>query len=189
MMDAIAAITQRASPLKLGEPGPSPAEIKTLLEAAIRAPDHGKLKPWRFLVIEGAGRERLGDLWVEGLRRREPDAQDVMLQREREKPLRAPVIVVVIARVDRQHPKIPAVEQIVSAGSAAQNLQLAAHALGYGCLWRTGAAAYDPVVKQGLGVPPEDKIIGFMYVGKIDTAGPLRPLAVEDFAAPWPAAG
>jgi nitroreductase len=188
-MDAITAITTRASPLKLGEPGPSPAEVKTLLEAAIRAPDHGKLKPWRFLVIEGAARERLGDLWVEGLRRREPEAQEIMLQREREKPLRAPTIFVVIARVARDHPKIPAVEQIISAGTAAQNLQLAAHAMGYGCLWRTGAAAYDPVVKAGLGVPAEDQIIGFMYVGSIAAAGPLRPLAVEDFAAPWPSAG
>ena len=188
-MDALTAITTRASPLKLGEPGPSPAEVKTLLEAAIRAPDHGKLKPWRFLVIEGSARERLGDLWVEGLRQREPEAPELMLQREREKPLRAPVIIVVIARLARDHPKIPAIEQIASAATAAQNLQLAAHALGYGCLWRTGASAYDPVVKAGLGVPAEDEIIGFMYVGSIAAAGPLRPLAVEDFAAPWPAAG
>ena len=188
-MDALTTITTRASPLKLGEPGPSPAQVRTLLEAAIRAPDHGKLKPWRFLVVEGAGRVRLGDLWVDGLRRREPAAPDVMLQREREKPLRAPLIIVVIARIVRDNAKVPAIEQIGSAASAAQNLQLAAHAMGFGCLWRTGATAYDPVVKAGLGVAAEDEIIGFMYVGSIAAAGPLRPLAVEDYSAPWPAAG
>ena len=112
-----------------------------------------------------------------------------MLQREREKPLRAPLIIVVIARIVRDNAKVPAIEQIGSAASAAQNLQLAAHAMGFGCLWRTGATAYDPVVKAGLGVAAEDEIIGFMYVGSIAAAGPLRPLAVEDYVAPWPAAG
>jgi nitroreductase len=188
-MDALTTITTRASPLKLGEPGPTQDQLHALIEAAIRAPDHGKLKPWRFLVIEGAARQRLGDLWVDALRKREPEAPAVMLEREREKPLRAPLIIVVIAQVIRDHPKIPAIEQIVSAGTAAQNLQLAAHAMGYGCLWRTGAVAYDRVVKAGLGVPDEDEIIGFMYVGSIAAAGPLRPLAVEDYVAPWPAAG
>src|SRR5271154_2097595 len=118
MMDAISAITMRASPLKLGEPGPSPSEVTILLEAAIRAPDHGKLKPWRFLVIEGAARDRLRGPRGAGPRRREPEAPEVMLEREREKPLRAPLIIVVIARVAHDHPKIPAIEQIGSAAAA-----------------------------------------------------------------------
>src|SRR5260221_13407676 len=134
-MDALTTITTRASPLKLGEPGPTPDQVRTLLEAAIRAPDHGKLKPWRFLVIEGPARERLGDLWVDALRQREPGAPEVMLEREREKPLRAPAIIVVIARVTPDHPKIPAIEQIVSARTAGPKPQPAAHALGVGCPW------------------------------------------------------
>src|SRR5262245_1487013 len=164
-MDALTNITTRSSPMTLSGPGPSEPELRQILEAALRAPDHGKLRPWRFLVIKGEARNRLGEAWAEALRRREPDSPEAAQQREREKPLRAPIIVVVVAKLIPGHPKIPAIEQIVSAGTAAQNLQLAAHALGYGCLWRTGAAAYDPTVKTALGLAATDEIIGFMYVG------------------------
>lgn len=184
-MDALTALTTRTSGIALGEPAPSPAEIETILAAAVRAPDHGKLRPWRFLLIASEGRHRLGEVLVEALARREPDAPAPLLQKEREKPLRAPLIVVVVAKVVPDHAKIPEIEQVISAGAAAQNIQLAAHALGYGCMWRTGAAAYDDHVKAALGLAPTDQIVGFMYLGKAQGTAPLRPAAVSDFVCEW----
>src|SRR5260221_14603168 len=108
-MDALTTITTRASPLKLGEPGPTPDQVRTLLEAAIRAPDHCKLKPWRFLVIEGPARERLGDPWVVALGQPGPVAPEVMPEGEGEEPLVGSGTFVVIARVTRDPPKTPAI--------------------------------------------------------------------------------
>ncbi|HUE19119.1 MAG TPA: NAD(P)H nitroreductase [Stellaceae bacterium] len=163
-MDALEALLTRRSPGRLTDPAPDDAALKTMLDAAMRAPDHGRLRPWRFIVLRGEARARLGDLMAEAMRRREPDMPDPALEKERAKPLRAPLIVVVAASLVEGH-KIPAVEQLLAAGAAAQNLQLAAHALGFGTVWRTGAPAYDPYVKQSLGLDAADAIIGFMYLG------------------------
>ena len=164
-MDAIEALSTRASAVRLVDPGPSQEQLDTALRAAARAPDHGMLRPWKFLVVRGAARERLGEVLAAALARREPDAAPEALEKESRKPLRAPLMIVVIAKVEPDHPKIPEVEQVVSAGSAAQNLMLAFHAEGFGCMWRTGASAYDPAVKRALGVEPHDHIIGYIYVG------------------------
>jgi nitroreductase len=163
-MDALEALLTRRSPGRLTDPAPDDAALKTMLDAAMRAPDHGRLRPWRFIVLRGEARARLGDLMAEAMRRREPDMPAPALEKERAKPLRAPLIVVVAASLVEGH-KIPAVEQLLAAGAAAQNLQLAAHALGFGTVWRTGAPAYDPYVKQSLGLDAADAIIGFMYLG------------------------
>ena len=156
-MDALEALLTRRSPGRLTDPAPDDAALKTMLDAAMRAPDHGRLRPWRFIVLRGEARARLGDLMAEAMRRREPDMPDPALEKERAKPLRAPLIVVVAASLVEGH-KIPAVEQLLAAGAAAQNLQLAAHALGFGTVWRTGAPAYDPYVKQSLGLDAADAI-------------------------------
>lgn len=163
-MDALEALLTRRSPGRLTDPAPDDAALKTMLDAAMRAPDHGRLRPWRFIVLRGEARARLGDLMAEAMRRREPEMPAPALEKERAKPLRAPLIVVVAASLVEGH-KIPAVEQLLAAGAAAQNLQLAAHALGFGTVWRTGAPAYDPYVKQSLGLDAADAIIGFMYLG------------------------
>ncbi|HEY3532992.1 MAG TPA: nitroreductase family protein, partial [Casimicrobiaceae bacterium] len=153
-MDALQALTTRASPQALMAPAPDAATLERLFQAAIRAPDHGRLRPWRFMIIEGAARETFGDVLAAALRRREPQVPEAALVKERAKPLRAPLIVVVAARV-REHRGVPEVEQVVAAGAAAQNLLLAAHALGFGGFWRTGAAAYDDTVKRALGLSPQ----------------------------------
>jgi nitroreductase len=145
-----------------------------MLDAAMRAPDHGKLRPWRFLVLRGDARARFGALMAESLKRRDPTAPPPLLEKERVKPLRAPLIVVVAAEIVEGH-KIPAVEQLLAAGAAAQNLQLAAHALGFGAVWRTGAPAYDPFVKQALGFKVSDAIVGFMYLGTPDVHASAAP--------------
>ena len=163
-MDAIEALTTRVSAGPLGEPGPDAHALEQILAAAMRAPDHGRLRPWRFLIVRGDARAKLGELMARALRKRMPDIPDAQLEREKKKPMRAPMIVVVCCRIDAQA-RIPAIEQIVSAGTAAQNIMVAAHALGFGCAWKTGDAAYDPEVKAAFGLEPTDSIVGFMYLG------------------------
>ena len=188
-MDAIEALSTRASAVRLTEPAPSEELLATALRAAARAPDHGMLRPWRFLVVRGAARERLGEVLAGALARREPESAPEALAKEVKKPLRAPLMIVVVAKVQPDHPKIPEVEQVVSAGSAAQNLMLAFHAAGFGCMWRTGDSAYDPAVKRALGIEPHDHIIGFVYVGTpvaltLERTRPKYDDFVEDWTGP-----
>ena len=159
-MDALELLVGRESAMKLASPGPDQEELDKMFQSALRAPDHGRLRPWRFVVVPEEKRERFGDLMADCLRRQQPDAPADMLQRERDKAMRAPVIVVVAATVQRGH-KIPEVEQLVSAAAAAENIMLAANALGFGAMWKTGAPAYDATVKQALGLDPDNDIVGF----------------------------
>jgi nitroreductase len=163
-MDALEALTTRVSIAALSEPAPDDATLATLFKAATRAPDHGRLKPWRFVIIRGHAREKLGAVLADAAHRREPSAPPEVIAREHAKPLRAPLIVIVAAKL-MQSRKVPAMEQVVAAGAAAQNLLLAAHALGFGGMWKTGEPAYDDTVKHALGFGPEDMIVGFLYLG------------------------
>ena len=185
-MEAIEALTSRRSPAQFTEPAPDEAALAAILSAAMRAPDHGKLKPWRFIVLRGDGRKRFGDVMAEAMKRREPEAPANMIEREREKPLRAPLIVVLAAALREGH-KIPVVEQLLAAGAAAQNVMLAAHALGFGAAWKTGAPAYDSYVKEALGLAPSDAIVGFLYLGTPAAPSPaLPPSQLSDFVRAWP---
>ena len=145
-MDALENLLTRRSPAKLAEPAPSPEALARAMAAAVRAPDHGRLQPWRFIVIDSPARTAFGEVMARCLKRQEPGASDEMLAREREKALRAPMIVVAVAKVQPQHPKIPEVEQLLAAAAATQNFWLALHAQGYGAMWKTGAPAYDAEV-------------------------------------------
>ena len=163
-MQAIEVLLERRSAKALTEPAPDAGALELLLESAARAPDHGRLRPWRFIVIRDAARQRLGELMAEELRRRQPAASTESLQRERQKPLRAPLIVVVAA-VCNAAARIPPIEQILAAGAAAQNIMLAATALGFAAMWKTGNAAYDDTVKAALGLQAGATIVGFLYLG------------------------
>jgi nitroreductase len=163
-MQAIDALLKRRSAKTLADPAPDEGALELLLECASRAPDHGRLRPWRFIVVRGAARERLGALMAEQLLRKQPSASGEALQRERQKALRAPLIIVVAA-VCNATARIPPVEQILAAGAAAQNMMLAATALGFGVMWKTGDAAYDETVKVALGLEARDAIVGFLYLG------------------------
>jgi nitroreductase len=185
-MDALEALTARTSPLELGEPAPDQAAERRLIEAALRAPDHGRLRPWRFLSVRGDGRKRLGDVLALALQRRNPQAGPELLERERLKPLRAPLILIVAARIT-SNPKIPAVEQLLSAGAAAQNIMIACHALGFGAMWKTGDPAYDVSIKEALGLRVSDEIVGFLYIGTPKSMpAPPPSLNIGDFAESWP---
>jgi nitroreductase len=184
-MDALDLMLSRESAMKLVSPGPSAADLEQIFNSAVRAPDHGRLRPWQFIVIGSEQRERFGQVMADCLRRRNPAVSEAELQRERDKALRAPTIVAVGAKVKKGH-KIPEVEQIASATAAAQTIMLAAPALGYGAVWKTGAAAYDPVVKVALGLTADDDIVGFLYIGT-PAGGPSpipRPEG-KDFVTTW----
>ncbi len=186
-MDAMHLLRTRYSASRLGEPPPSVQAVHAMLESAARAPDHGRLQPWRLILIEGDARHALGELLAQGLSRRNPLTGDEVLGRERAKALRAPLIIVVATRCDRSA-KIPVIEQIVSAGAAAHSIMLAAFAQGLGAMWRTGEPAYDEVVKRALGVEPDDVIVGFIYVGTDVGSSPLSRAerAPDEFAHYWP---
>lgn len=163
-MQAIDLLLTRRSARNLGEPGPDQAALELILASATRAPDHGRLRPWRFVVIRGAARERFGALLAEYLKRSHPTSSAETLEREAHKAYRAPLIVAVAARY-QEIAKIPDVEQLLSAGAAAHAMMLAARALGFNAMWKTGAPAYDSQVKSGLGLSPQDAIAGFIYLG------------------------
>ncbi|MBN9463477.1 MAG: nitroreductase [Burkholderiales bacterium] len=178
-------IEARRSPLTLREPGPDQAALDVMLSAAMRAPDHGRLKPWRFIVVSGPARLSFGRLLAESLARRDPDASGETLQREREKALRGPVILVVIAKPVEQR-NVPRIEQVIAAGIAAYNVLLAATPLGFGGMWRTGPAAYDPDVKRALGIDPADEIVGFLYLGTPDRMpASRRPADPREHVLQW----
>lgn len=145
-------------------PGPSPAQVETLLAAASRVPDHGKLFPWRFILFEGEARQRMGALLVESLTASEPQASPERLDQERGRFLRSPLVIGVVSRVRESIP-IPEWEQILSAGAVCHTLLIAAHAMGFVANWITEWCAYHPMVKDRLGLKSGERIAGFVYIG------------------------
>jgi nitroreductase len=185
-MDAISALHQRVSTPRLIAPAPTPEQLEVLFKAAIRAADHGNMRPWRFLVIEGEGLVALGKVFADAAIAKNPQITTPELERCHAMPQRAPMIVVAIARY-QANPKVPQVEQIIAAGAATQNLLNAAFATHVGAVWRTGDMAYDPQVKKALGLVDGEELIGFIYLGT-PTVPPHQPRAeqVEDFFSTWP---
>jgi nitroreductase len=186
-MDAIEALNTRSTAKTFGDTAPTKAHLATVLQAAVRAPDHGRLRPWRFMLIEGDQRQKLGELLAASALRRVPGLSEGDLQRERGKALRAPLIIVVACRIV-PGTKIPAIEQLMAAGAAAQNILLALHALGYVAAWKTGEAAYDTEVKKSLRLAADDHIVGFIYAG--GSAGATfaagKPASVQDVMLDFP---
>jgi nitroreductase len=166
MLNALELLTTRRSfkAMELSGPGPSAAQIDTLLTVAARVPDHGKLAPWRFIVFEGDARRAAGDAIAAAFQARYPDAKPEHVEAERNRLLRAPLVVAVVSRAG-PHVKIPEWEQVLSAGAAAMNLVLAAHALGFAANWITEWYAYDRAVLDALGLAPHERIAGFVHIG------------------------
>ncbi|MGA9827912.1 MAG: nitroreductase [Rhodanobacteraceae bacterium] len=159
---------------QLGEPAPQGATLDALLAAAIRVPDHGKLVPWRLLLLRGDARARLGDAISEIHQRNEPDIADNMLAKDRERFSFAPLVIAVVARIESEHPRIPAQEQLLSAGCVAHNLLIGAHAQGFAAQWLTGWAAYDREVASLLGLGANERIVGFVHIGTAREQAPER---------------
>jgi nitroreductase len=182
--DSIENLLSRASVKLLGEPAPDDAQLRVIFEAAVRAPDHGKLRPWRFFVVRGEARQKLSELFVEGVKRREPGANAAQIEKEREKPVRAPLTIVVVAKTVVGH-KIPAFEQALSAGAAAMNILNTVHALGFAAKWVTGANCYDAEFRREFGLDAADQLLGFIHVGTpMEKVVTERPDAAE-FVVEW----
>src|SRR5450830_1727349 len=185
-MQALDALLNRVSVPRLLEPAPTQEQRDVLFAAAMRAPDHGQLRPWRFLTAEGAAREQMGTLLVEAARLHDPDAPQASLGEARNGPMRAPLRVVVIARL-QEHAKVPKSEQLLAAACAAHGILLAAYAQGIGAVWRTGDLSYSAHVAKGLGLTAGEEVIGFLYLGT--PQNPPRTAPKEDLAAfvqAWP---
>ncbi|BBH44987.1 NAD(P)H nitroreductase [Pseudomonas sp. KU43P] len=183
-MEALDALLNRVSVPRLTEPAPNAAQREALFQAALRAPDHGQLRPWRFLTIEGQGREKLGELFAEALQRK-GEASQAALDKARAMPLRAPLLIVVIAKL-QEHFKVPKSEQRLAAGCAAHGILIAAHAQGIGAVWRTGDMAFDPFVHKGLGMAENEEVIGYLYVGTPMAEPRTAPvLETAEYVSAW----
>ena len=171
MPDALELLKTRRSvkPMELTGPPPSTTEIDTLLTIASRVPDHGKLKPWRFIVFEGKAREKAGEIIADTFRAAHPQATPDQIDFERKRLARAPLIVAVVSRA-ASHAKIPEWEQQLSAGAAAMNLVTAAHAMGFAASWITEWYAYDRAVLAQFGLKESERIAGFVHIGR-----PVKP--------------
>jgi nitroreductase len=161
-------IKRRRSIGKMTSERPSREQIEHLLEAATHAPNHHKVQPWKFIVLAGNAREELGTVMALSLAGRleetSSDKAQAILNKERNKPLRSPVVIVVAAESPHQ-PNVMEIENIEATAAAVQNMLLTAEEMEIACMWRTGDAAYDPHVKQWLGLESGEHIIAFLYVG------------------------
>jgi nitroreductase len=166
MTDTVKLLKTRRSPrvTDLAAPGPNAAEIETLLTIAARVPDHGKLAPWRFLVMQGEKKRAFAEALIPIFRLSHPEARDDQLLKEPQRLMSAPLVIAVISRAGK-HAKIPEWEQVLSAGAACMNLVIAVHALGYGAAWLTGWAAYERPALDLLGVGADERVAGLVYIG------------------------
>jgi len=163
-MDVFEAIHNRHSQKKV-KADPVPREmIEKLLDAAAQAPNHYKVRPWRFVVLTGNARERLGIVMSISLRERQPDFPQEAFDKAQTTPLQAPVVIAVGVEKPSE-PKVLEIENVCAAAAATENLLLAAYALGLGAKWRTGEWARDAKVKEFLGFEPDQHLVGFVYVG------------------------
>jgi nitroreductase len=151
------------------KPDPVPrAVVERIIEAATWAPNHRRTEPWRFVVVAGTARVELGEVMARSLRERldggDDDRAAALLEKERNKPLRAPVLIAVAA-LPSSDPRVVEVEEVAAVAAGVQNMLLAAEALGLGAMWRTGDPAYDPAIKRFLGLPEGAHLISFVYLG------------------------
>lgn len=185
-METLSALLSRASSQRLVDPPPRGSDREQIFRAALRAPDHGHLRPWHFLVVEGDARHRLGEALLRTMRAARPDTDAQVLDKLAASPLRAPLVIVLVSRTVG-HPKIPQIEQLLSLACAVQNMQVAAHALGFGSIWRTGDVTYLDGLPAQLGLQENDRVAGFLYMGTQEVppreSAPLDPAA---FFVSWP---
>jgi nitroreductase len=169
--DAIDLLKTRRSvkPREMTGPGPSPAELDTILTIGARVPDHGKLAPWRFILFEGDARVRAGEIIANVFAKKNPQATPADIEVEKKRLTDAPLVIGIVS-FTKPHPKVPAWEQELSAGASAMNIVIAATALGYGACWLTGWFAFDRDVLDTFGLKPDEKLAGFIHIGK-----PTRP--------------
>ena len=181
-------LLSRQSYWPLTSPGPNDTELASIFDVALRAPDHGNLRPWRFVLVRGAAREALGEVLVDIASARSPDEPRSAHQHRSRKAQAAPVIIAIAAAVDSGS-TIPEVEQLLSVGAAAMNMLNAIHVLGYGGFWATGADSYDVRMHAALGFEPSEQLLGFLFIGtpasaQRDAVRPERTAHVREWTGP-----
>ena len=183
--DAVELLLSRRSVGQLTDPAPSADQLERIIAAGLRAPDHGRLRPWRFVTISGDARIAFAEMLVAALKRRDPAATEAMAERIRTRILGVPLIIAVGAHIKTEGP-IPEIEQLLSAGAAAANMLNAIHALGYGGMWVTGAHTYDRSVNEALGFAWPDRLVGLVYIGTPKAPPPAWPAPVlVDHVREW----
>ena len=184
-MELLQGLQQRVSTPRLTEPGPDARQLEQIFQAALRAPDHARLRPWRFLTVAGEGRHALGEVFARAALEDQPDLAPEAIARFKGLPLRAPLLVALVCKVV-QHPKVPDIEQQLSVAAAAQNILNAAYALGVGAMWRTGSVSYHPATASALGLAKDEQLLGFIYMGTPSgSAKKLEPLETKDYVMAW----
>ncbi|AIC27405.1 nitroreductase-like protein [Rhizobium etli bv. phaseoli str. IE4803] len=168
------AVRRSIPAFQMCEPGPEKAEIEEILRLASRVPDHGKIAPWRFIVYRGQERVRLGEALLKLALETKPDLSEEMIQVERTRFTRAPVVVAVVSKAG-PHIKIPEWEQLMSAGALCLNVLLSANAHGYVANWLTEWFAYDERAYPLLGVGADEKVAGFIHIGSTTFPAIERP--------------
>jgi nitroreductase len=176
MLYAIDLLTTRRSikPIEMSGPGPSPAELEKILTIGSRVPDHGKIVPWRFIVFEGDARTRAGEVFAKVFRAKNVTATPDQVEAEKKRFTHAPLVIAVVSKT-AHHPKVPPWEQEMSAGASAMNIVHAAHALGYVANWLTGWMAFDRDVLDALGLKADEKVAGFIHIGRAERPTDDRP--------------
>lgn len=182
-MEALDLLLHRSSQPRLQAPAPAGEGLENIMQAALRAPDHACLRPWHFIVCQNEGLHKLGRIFEKAAYASEMDEKSK--NRAAQLPLRAPMVIVVIAKYTA-HEKVPWVEQVASASCAAHAMQMAAVAQGFGGVWRTGAYAQNEYVKQAFELAREDEIVGFLYLGSTVTKAMPKPkVDSKDFFEIW----
>jgi nitroreductase len=174
------------APKTLRAPGPGAEDMRTLIAAALAAPDHEALRPCRFIAIEGAGRLQLSQAFVQIRKKRPPKAGPEELARTWRKTMRAPTLIGVVARLVRDHPKVPVHEQYISIGAAIHGIMLACHAMGYGAIMLSGNRSRDLLVGQLLGLVDDKEMVGFISIGTPSKrVNPKRRPSPDDHLQVW----
>ena len=186
-METMKALLSRRSISKLTSPHPSSEVMSEVYQAALRAPDHSWLRPWKFIEVTGKSRNKLADAFINATKKTED------LDEERESkiaalPLRSPMIIIVIAKINHDKPNVPRIEQIQSTAAAAQNILIALHDKGFGAYWRTGkySTERNKYIANELSLNSNEEVLGYLYVGTPEVEAQKIPeLDNNDFVTWW----
>jgi nitroreductase len=183
--DALNVLMTRQSHWPLAEPAPDDSQLQQIFDAALRAPDHGALRPWRFVLIRGDARLKLGELLVDLACARAPGEPRSAHEHRGRRALAAPVVIALVVSLTRET-KVPEVEQLLSAGAAAMNMLNAIHALGFGGFWATGPDSYEQQMHRALGLTEHDRLLGFLFVGTpADGARAVERPSSDRYVTEW----
>ena len=184
-METLEAIQTRNSVPLLTDPAPTSEEMSEVYKGALRAPDHARLRPWKFIEVRGDSRDKLAKIFIDTATALNSDLSENEISKLEKAPHRAPMIIILAANI-KEHPKVPEIEQIISLGAAAQNILLGIHEIGYSAVWRTGNMAFNPEITKFLGLEENYKIIGYLYVGtSTGKEKPIPELEIQDFLEVW----